>query len=1798
MVNWDWLLQLQWQQDEEEPKVLSCCGVQLSSTDRQTAVHHCVCAETLFILSAVGFISIHSITDGLLLATIDLPAYLTPGLAEGHATFCLVQVSADLSTAVAVTQSHTAVAIDLNHYFRTYPDHLLCPVPQSSLPLQPKISRDQDSMSSSSCSLAALGSPFSDDRSWEARLSSMYNQAQKSAAPSSSPLPAGTFWTSSLLHLHSHLAPASGHSKAPPGGTMAVFSVPECSTPSLLAVSEFSALLTFVTPENNQTTVALWDVESGHMGYKESNNEEVLKEIVEQRQLEKVEELWRNLRLDWVKNWDESCQAAILLSRLKPTELGGCDSSVLWRHLTGLHDQQQVCEWIQTQRPTSSPCWPDISPELVNNNTMCSIYMKESILDLLARKGIFIPEEMSDLELLLWRMSQDPGLVFQASLTGAQVLLPGGQASLSSLLLEGHSLLALAAAMFAPGGIDQVVAQGQRSCTKDRRVDPQLLKMALASHPKLRAALFPAGSCGNDISIYHLLQCLHPLDPSRLFGWQLSNTLNSVETSELPHFSCPHLVSKFALVENLDFLYYIQHGRPSFAYGNFLVQQLRACSDVKLLLKQAWQQVYKLVLKYFNVPSVTSAAVCFCELLGICSLKLRVDTRALNTILQHWNQQDTHNPVQHLRTLAVKMVEAESGAAEELIGYLEAAVKESLELRGIYRSSYEAAQEWVLPVQFCQLHGLKLSSVYPLHCAKDRQLIYFLVFIQLHTFPPQQVSSLVSQFDPTLQTHLSLAFQDLQVHTERRGCSPEEQSGSLRRKESYSSPEHPREVFQVLLQSQVEMVPCRYLLHEALVQHCPVLTVLAACLQRTELLPCLCVWVLTSVDAATAEQATSHLIEAPQDHEWTLHDLSIIWRTLLGRGHVRPLLRGFELFQRDCPLVLVLRMFELCYDYRKFTEAKTKLLDFQRTLITLRNGGPVPCGSLPLAWVESQASVLLLIMLQHCSSQYDLHHLLQLLADVDKLLKSNGPDFKKLSQLSQLLQGSGISLPPRLLQYSSTSVQQEEFQLIVDALQTRGLYSRARQVALLAGLPVHRLLLNQLSQEAIIQRTKQQWRRLDTRVTFWKKCHKQLKAESTDPESVSGFFLSQSESVATKAPTGEEAQAELLDLQERSLLLQLTAHFLSQLSPVPLDKLQSLEKRLWLSRVQNHTLTATVAKDSMFNLPPAITSETNAYEVFMREFSFSNIADLNTDKDLSLEGLPGPSMEQETLNVGPKLSPEEREVLSELVSQLLDEGSVHEASRVSRYFSLYHPDVWGALQCHALACGDLSPEAQEKTPEAPTRETIPASSSHSSLSSFVMLLPEDTVSAQLQTLVDQRQHGSSYCKQVLSLYQLSKELQYTFHQICKEEPGSVLEKLLLLEQPDRFRKAQTFIQARGLSSEAVAKLVSTSVVRALSASTQELQPGEKQVFRPSEGPDPWVQLIKLCGDPNSVGLKLLEDLNAVPLWDLNCIVELLIVAHSCFSLTCNMEGIIRVLQAARHLSHTYLAPGEHHGLLVRLLTGIGRYNEMTYIFDLLHQNHCFEMLLRKKVEIERGQSSSLKTALLDYIKRCLPADSEKHNMVALCFSMRREIGENHEMAARTQLKMIESQAWVVTPELKASLVKVLGLLKDAAESFSKDSCMRQASRCVQTAKLVTLQLHLLDRGSDLRIVNLRPAEIQSAVTALPRCYQVFVVSEAYGYSLDWADILFQKVVLKGDFVYLEDLKLHRPLTSGLFEDIFRKLDGAPGTNTTNVKRLLTYCDDVYTRYRLAYQQKLYDITKMLLQDNKTSNYLNDKLARQ
>lgn len=233
----------------------------------------------------------------------------------------------------------------------------------------------------------------------------------------------------------------------------------------------------------------------------------------------------------------------------------------------------------------------------------------------------------------------------------------------------------------------------------------------------------------------------------------------------------------------------------------------------------------------------------------------------------------------------------------------------------------------------------------------------------------------------------------------------------------------------------------------------------------------------------------------------------------------------------------------------------------------------------------------------------------------------------------------------------------------------------------------------QLLQEVNSQKSKRRWGRLETRASVWKKCHEQLKADSTDAESAAVFFQSQ-----TETGEGSSGAGELLDMKEDCLLLCLAAHWLSQLNPPPVERLERLEKKLWLLRVQKHIITTTMEKESVFRLPePPVTPEMNTYEVLMKEFSMSNMSGLNSETCLSLERFPRPS-EEPTVDLG--LTPNERSVLAVLIDQLLDEGSIHEASRACRYFSLYHPDAWLVLQCRGLASGDLKPDAPEEVTAA------------------------------------------------------------------------------------------------------------------------------------------------------------------------------------------------------------------------------------------------------------------------------------------------------------------------------------------------------------------------------------------------------------------------------------------------------------------------------------------------------------------
>lgn len=92
------------------------------------------------------------------------------------------------------------------------------------------------------------------------------------------------------------------------------------------------------------------------------------------------------------------------------------------------------------------------------------------------------------------------------------------------------------------------------------------------------------------------------------------------------------------------------------------------------------------------------------------------------------------------------------------------------------------------------------------------------------------MKALLKEFSPALQDHLSLAFENLQFvppsDEENDQGHPEAARPVLQNKK-----ERPQDLFQALLLSQDQPSPWRYLLSEAMGQHCPVLSVLAACVQ-------------------------------------------------------------------------------------------------------------------------------------------------------------------------------------------------------------------------------------------------------------------------------------------------------------------------------------------------------------------------------------------------------------------------------------------------------------------------------------------------------------------------------------------------------------------------------------------------------------------------------------------------------------------------------------------------------------------------------------------------------------------------------------------------------------------------------------------------------------------------------------------------------------------------------------------------------------------------------------------------------
>lgn len=227
-----------------------------------------------------------------------------------------------------------------------------------------------------------------------------------------------------------------------------------------------------------------------------------------------------------------------------------------------------------------------------------------------------------------------------------------------------------------------------------------------------------------------------------------------------------------------------------------------------------------------------------------------------------------------------------------------------------------------------------------------------------------------------------------------------------------------------------------------------------------------------------------------------------------------------------------------------------------------------------------------------------------------------------------------------------------------------------------------------LLQELQNLKTKRQWSRKETRITFWRRCHEQFSSNPMGERVATAFFQDQAQP-SEAAPQSLEDD-ELHCVQERLLLLALAGHWLCRQEPAPLEELQALERQMWECRVRQQELVTAMEQESLFALPVVAAG---SFEDVIKEFSFSKATALNRPENLDPEGLPAAE------SPGPRLGPEARAALATLVGRLLDEGSINEASRVCRYFGYYQHDVALVLRCRCLASGE-GPPLQELPPTA------------------------------------------------------------------------------------------------------------------------------------------------------------------------------------------------------------------------------------------------------------------------------------------------------------------------------------------------------------------------------------------------------------------------------------------------------------------------------------------------------------------
>ncbi|KAF3424657.1 hypothetical protein E2986_01902 [Frieseomelitta varia] len=1302
-----------------------------------------------------------------------------------------------------------------------------------------------------------------------------------------------------------------------------------------------------------------------------------------------------------------------------------------------------------------------------------------------------------------------------------------------------------------------------------------------------------------EVTVYELLDGYENLNVKQLYKWRFNN-------EPMPHFSNEILVKMYGYTEVLTYEYYLNQARPNMAIFSLKHSQGKLIGNVSSRRKcKAALYAHILALRNLNKPEILRTCIAFMEMLGIDSENLRLHITVANYIHKEINVP--------IGNLLENIMYRNEDDLKTVISYLESSFQTNCTENLINNSQQfiKILKIWDIIVRFAKAHNFPLPISLLKFLASQNHWFEFVLVCHIFNYPLNQVLENTKYFEDTvLREHLltclcniQLTKSQLAAHSEQKIKSRDvrqslyykigvKQSGSPTYDSSISadsastSDSHSvgdyivndnicsldDDLWLIILKCHQSPDPPGALINSSRLTSRPFLTVLASCYEPSSI-PGYCYsWMIIST---TDEEILSNYKECLEQQVWTANQVSNLLDQMVTRGYLSILNKAYRIFMPENVFNLFFEFLAQCVIYGDFKGCQQKLLDFKAQCINLKCNEATDWNSSDttylnnLYWIAIVVIKCVIATLAHALKSTHLQiKFLEILIKCDFYTNFpvSIPKFQFLLQVTKILQKTNIALNFAIFTVSDNVYNFDtEIHRCIGALIRNENYANALELSNLAGLDSSEIILAQYRSKFKYYIHKND----KIEDNFWNECALNFKKYNISHEKAAEFFVEHAEKVNSH--------------KERYDILKTAFESLKDIKTEQ-QNIDALETAMW--------------KSCILAGPENVQLDDGPY-IF------------NKLKTELLSGLNNLKFSYTLSNIQEKYATET------LINKLIDVGKLDTALRISTIFNYKHKDLQVLMLCLSLAEGEILPnnlttEQQSLLQEvnknkqqkySALKNRVIASINTTKISKTkdenVHKIQMECISI-LQKLLDILEHGVDICLRIVLCYKLAMQLEKNYQfLLILNNPIQFLQNITESDIENKSEIVNDIIIAYKISSDSVATFLAENITLNITRAVEDEYENNVYLWGYSLNTNFRV-IMELCNDVSLVGWKLLKTANKLLGYSqgektnaltLKTIAELLIRAHDCFTTSCNMEGIASVLCKCQIFANV-LQNLKCWTLLVRLVTGVGRFTEMNYVFQILKENDQFEFLLGKGLNKVTG----LEIAILEFLKRHCPENKELFTLVALHFRLYHELAFMWENEAKDIIKAIISDATkdhnklqnTVQHEIK--FIKTENILKQlhlivtnythATEYYLQANKLNLANQCSDQVQLVALQLSLFNTVSYnqqvICILNLKSEDIDKVLCHNLSFSQAFIVIHAYDHHVDWQQI--NSVLLLCKTVHAGKYRLEKSITH---------------TMTDNMKILISELLDVECKYVLASQLGFKDIVEIMLNNPMIGAYLKD-----